>query len=209
MPDMRISMTVAGGGDTIARSITRVLEGATSRKVTLPAAKTGTLSTRTDNETGTLTMADGHGITTGAVIDLYWDGGMRYGVEVGTVSVNSVPIDNGSGDNLPSQTTAITASVQTEIEAAIDGDALDSLAIDFSQAASSSTAKGHLDFQETDGTSVAPIDVAAGQPPQVFDITGGATNPFTGDPIAKIMATNGDSAGVATLKVIWGGDATP
>ena len=32
----------------------------TGFEVTLPAAKTGTLSTRTDNNTGTLTMAGGH-----------------------------------------------------------------------------------------------------------------------------------------------------
>lgn len=87
----------------------------------LPLAKVGELTTRTDNETGTLTMDTGHGITTGARLDLYWadgDGagtpGSRRGITVGTVSGNTVPIgadNSGSGDNLPLVNTAITAMI--------------------------------------------------------------------------------------------------
>lgn len=88
---------------------------------TLTPAKVGELTTRTDNETGTLTMTTGHGITTGARLDLYWEDGdgagtpgSRRGITVGTVSGNSVPIgadNSGSGDNLPLVNTAITAMV--------------------------------------------------------------------------------------------------
>jgi hypothetical protein len=79
----------------------------------IPArAKAGTLTTRTDANTGTLTMAGGHGITDGLKVDLMWtnaDGtkGFRYNMTVGTVATNSVPIDLGGGDSLPVTTTAI------------------------------------------------------------------------------------------------------
>lgn len=75
------------------------------------AAKTGTLSTRTDDNTGTLTMTGGHGITDAAKVDVYWSGGKRRGMTVGTVATNSVPIDGGTGDVLPIATTAVTVQV--------------------------------------------------------------------------------------------------
>lgn len=83
----------------------------------LGTAWAGTLTTRTDANTGTLTMTDAdHTITTGARLDVYWvdDDGVNYcqrGITVGTVSGTSVPIDSGVGDNLPTVNSAITAMV--------------------------------------------------------------------------------------------------
>ena len=96
------------------------------------AAKTGTLTTRTDDDTGTLTMEASHGITTGAIIDIYWDGGALHGVTVGTVSGNSVPFDigDGSGDALPVATTAITAAVPHEESHVVAGDDVVAIIID-------------------------------------------------------------------------------
>lgn len=93
--------------------------------VELAPAKIGELTTRTDAETGTLTMDSGHGITTGARLDLYWlddedtsaVAGSRRGITVGTVSGVTVPIgaDNaGEGDDLPPVNTPITAMVPHE-----------------------------------------------------------------------------------------------
>lgn len=77
----------------------------------LPAAKTGVLTTRTDNDTGTITLDPGHGLVTGRV-DLYWTvggvAGKRRGV-AGTVTGDSLAVDLGSGDNLPAQSSAILA----------------------------------------------------------------------------------------------------
>lgn len=88
--------------------------------VSVTGAKTGTLTTRTDNDTGTLTMTTGHGITTGARLDLYWvENGLvkcRVGMTVGTVAGDSVPIDLGTGDNLPVATTAIFAKVPQAVD---------------------------------------------------------------------------------------------
>jgi hypothetical protein len=76
----------------------------------------GTLTTRSDDDTGTLTMDDGgHGIATGAVVTLLWDGGSRGGVAVGTVAGVSVPIDGGSGDVLPATSTAVRVVVSAPL----------------------------------------------------------------------------------------------
>ena len=80
----------------------------------IAAAKTGTLSTRTNDTSGTLTMTTGHGFTTGQKdISIFWSGGSRRNVLVGTVATNSVPFSGGTGDNLPLATTAITAMAPT------------------------------------------------------------------------------------------------
>jgi hypothetical protein len=81
----------------------------------VPHAAIGTLTTRTDDETGTLTMDEAaHGIETGNIINLSWATGARNTITVGTVSGTSVPIgadDEGTGDDLPIATTEVTASI--------------------------------------------------------------------------------------------------
>jgi len=209
MSQITIGYSVNGGGLSIPRSVQREVDGQDSRgPITLAAGKAGTLSTRTDDNTGTLTLGGGHGITTGMIVDLYWTGGMRYDVTVGTVSGNSVPFDLGAGDNLPIATTAIVCAPRTLINAAIDGDALAVLAVEVGYTLPNSTGKGHVEFQDAADDTIAELDLVANSP-QVFDVTGTGTNPFTGDPITKIYASNGSSTEAATLKLIWGSDNTP
>ena len=88
----------------------------------VPAAKTGTLTTRTNGTDGTLTMTAGHGILTAARVSIFWAGGSRSNVLVGTVSTNSVPISGGSGDNLPDAATAVTVQVPTSVPFSVVGD---------------------------------------------------------------------------------------
>jgi hypothetical protein len=111
MSTATVSNTVTALGKTFTSGRTTTADGGVIKDPTLAAAKTGGLTTRTDANTGTLTMTAGHGITTGQRLDVYWDGGARYGMTVGTVSTNSVPIDGGGGDDLPAAATAITAMV--------------------------------------------------------------------------------------------------
>jgi len=81
----------------------------------------GRLTTRTDDETGTLTMdSAGHGIATGNKINISWASGARYNITVGTVSGTSVPIgadNSGDGDPLPPDETDIMAIVRNEANA--------------------------------------------------------------------------------------------
>jgi hypothetical protein len=210
MPSVQLGISLNAGSVSIQETITRTPDAAFGYEVTLPVAKTGTLSTRTDDETGTLTMSASHGITTGAIIDIYWSGGARYGVLVGTVSVNSVPIgadDAGTGDVLPAADTAITAAVQVQSNVYIDGDNLSMIGVELNTTEGTSGV-GHCDFQETDNTSIVNLELV-GNTPKVYDIAGGATNPFTGDPIFELKASNGSSSTAATLKVCGGYDSTP
>lgn len=80
----------------------------------IAAAKTGQLTTRTDNDTGVLTMDSGHGFITGDKVDVYWTtSSVQYCRRLmsATVSGDAVTVDGGSGTSLPSNLTSIVAMV--------------------------------------------------------------------------------------------------
>jgi len=70
------------------------------------AANAGTLTTRTDANSGLATLSGGHGITTGMLVNVIWATGARYGMEA-TVDVNAVTLEAGLGDDLPDEATAL------------------------------------------------------------------------------------------------------
>jgi hypothetical protein len=207
MPNATYNVNLQAAGSSVQKSIVRTGDSQSAWEVSLPKAQAGNLSTRTDNTSGTITADSGsHGIATADVVDVYWSGGMRYGVTVGTVSGTSIPISGGSGDNLPVATTTLTVVKQVDIVAAIDGDNLQIIGISL-EVPGTSTAKGHVDMQDSGSSTIAELDLTINEP-LTYDIAGGVTNPFTGNPIAEIKASNGDSANDATLKILALSDST-
>ncbi len=182
-------------------------------EVPLPAilaAQTGTLDTRTDDDTGVAGLATGHGITTADVVDVYWSGGVRYGMDA-TVSGDDVTIDGGAGDALPVATTAVTVVVQTEINPLnLDGDNAQIVAVVYRNN-SDTVAKAHLDLQDSGDATIAEHDLVhenvAGGLNFLTDIASGDTNIYTGNPITKGFASH-NSTSAATLFVLAGIDST-
>lgn len=73
----------------------------------------GILTARTDADTGEITMSSAnHPVETGDTVDVSWAGGSRTDMTVGTVSGSTVPIDGGSGDDLPATSTPVVVVVQ-------------------------------------------------------------------------------------------------
>jgi hypothetical protein len=209
MPTLNYSVAVSGLGGNIAQNIPRSANAGGIREVELPPGKPGTLTTRADSNTGTITMNDaGHGITTGAQVDVYWAGGVQYNVTVGTVVGTSVPIDLGSGDDLPSEDTAVVVSPRTQINLDIDGDALVLLALKQKYNPNTIETDSHIYFLDAGGSQVAEVDLEANGP-RVWDIAGGSENPFAGSPITKAFASNGSTTETATLQLLWLQDSTP
>jgi len=203
--------SISGGGITIQPlPIQRTNSGTIALEDTLNTAKAGTLSTRTDNNTGTLTLGSGHGITDGQIIDVYWSGGVQRTVTVGTVSGTSVPIDGGIGDNLPTAATEITACVQKAINLAIDGDNADIVAVILETNDKSLRTTANVQFLDAAADVIAEIDLVANVP-QVWDIEGGSSNPLTGDPITNLKASQANSTTTETytLKIVGVQDASP
>lgn len=96
-------------------------------------AKAGTITARTDNDTASATLATGHGITTGQIADIYWldpttgDYMHRHNMTVGSVSGNVVPLDGGTGDNLPVLTTVVWVTVHHLEDCVVTGDNIEAI----------------------------------------------------------------------------------
>lgn len=165
----------------------------------LPAAKTGQLTTRTDNDTGTLTMTAGHGIVTGNRLDVYWvnaDGtpGKRYGMTVGTVATNSVPIDGGAGDILPPNPTNVTAQVPVTMgNFTVTGS--NALAI-----IAEASDGGVLVFRAA-AADVAAVVFTPGQAGTYTWYAGGGTNPLTGGAVVSVLMSHPSATGTGDMEV--------
>lgn len=167
--------------------------------VDVAAAKPGVLTTRTDNDTGTLTMETGHGITTGALLDIYWEGGARRRVTVGTVSGLSVPFGAsavGAGDNLPVADTVIAAMVPIERQFPLINADLQLIAVKCDYTS-------QFTFMEADGTtedyaiSLEPDPVDSIKVSS-WDADKGA-NPLTGTAIAEVWLSHADITASHTM----------
>lgn len=208
MANAQYGISLSIGGKSIFKSVTHTADNAGVHEVSLAAAEDGTLTTRTSDTVGEITMGSAsHTITTGMTIDIFWSGGRQYGVTVGTVSGTAVPISGGTGDILPSTSTALTVDEQVVVNSMIDGDNVSILGVKMEIADTTSTAKGSIDMQDSGSASINQIDLTANQL-QVWDIAGGVTNDFTGNVIETSHVSNGDSSNAATLYILFLQDST-
>lgn len=195
MPSAQMNQSVVIGGVDVRGSITKTGEvpisyepvaGETSR----PAGKAGTLSTRTSDTAGTLTLGSGHGITDGQEIMIFWSTAFAYYATVGTVAGTSVPFTGAAGTVLPSQGTAIVASVQSEVAFNFAGSNAAMLAI-------AGDRRCGVLLAASDDTVHLAKDVAAGGG---YFWDGNGTNPVSGDTINKLVIGNGDSANALLVR---------
>lgn len=186
--------TAVGKQVDVVKTVTS--DGAVLVDPTLAAAKTGTLTTRTNSTTGTLTMSASHGITTGARLDLYWSGGSRYGITAGTVSVNSVPISGGTGDDLPAQDAAVTAMVPQKEAFAAPYAALQSLLVGCSRPATAV----FLDAGDAE-VFAAVVEENDGY---IWEVNDGSDNPFDATDVASVYLSHGYSSGSAQVSAVAG-----
>lgn len=189
-------------GRTIQRNTTPSDDEQVMAEPDLAAAKAGALTTRTDANTGTLTMAGGHGILTGNRLDIYWvnaDGtvGRRYGVTVGTVATNSVPIDLGAGDDLPalvSGTYAITAMVPVSRAFVVPAADLTALFVTARVAAT-------VVFTSDTPATVLAVSIDSATDGYIWTPDGGAATPF-GDDVVTVYLSHADSSTTRTVTAI-------
>ena len=207
MPSLAYAVSIG----SINQSKIRTGDDLIDLQVTLPAGKSGTLTTRTDDNTGIVTVASGHGITASDTVDVYWAAGRRYGVDVTATDATTISIDLGAGDNLPAASTAVVVVKQVVVNKAIDGDNVE--IIGFLAELAASTGFGvritFFDAVSAGGSAVGNgIDLDPNSP-FVLDIEGGATNLLTGSPILSFVASNGDGSNACTLKIQGLQDVTP
>lgn len=185
-------------GTNYQKSVSVDADNVLRTKKTVAAAVAGQLTTRTDNTTGTLTMNAGHGITTGARLDIYWNvggvAGHRRGVTVGTVSVNSVPFSLGAGDNLPVNLTNITAMIPTFEDVVITGDNVQYYAF-YAQ-----RAPALIVFTDSGGVEKGAEFVSLDGAAAIWYLGNGVTNPLAGDAVTRLYYSHGYTGGSVALQ---------
>lgn len=194
MPDtLRITQNAIYNGITNTTEHNVNYENAATSNPTLPLAKAGTLTTRTDANTGVLTMSGGHGLQDADVIDLFWDGGSRRGMTVGTVATNSVPVDGGSGDDLPATSTVIAAMVPHEESLTVTGDDATAISV-------YSGVPGYVAFLEAEDVDAKVIRFTS-QNSYLWSNVLEGTNPLASASILKVTFSHGQTATVPSMRV--------
>jgi len=191
MPTSRLSIAGDIGGASIAATILRTASGQINHDVQLPAAKAGTLTIRTSANEGTITLSAGHGINTGQIVDLYWDGGRKRNALAGTVAGNDVPVVGDDGDALPDQGTAIRMAPQLPIDTDFVGNLVEMIG-------ALSSRRGRLQFDE-ESVQALTVDLVANEP--WFWASGGtAANPLADKVVIGCIASQ-DHTVATSLKL--------
>jgi hypothetical protein len=176
------------GQEHIRRSTITGDMGIEPVSVTLPAATTVATWTKSDANTATATLAAEHGLASGTY-DVYWAAGVRYGVAV-TITVNSVALEGGAGDDFPDSDTAVNISEQLTIPSEFDGDELAAIS-------ATCTTRANVVFQTTGPTAYMAVELSdANDYSFEWDNESNADNPLsegTATPIVSIVASNGDT----------------
>lgn len=198
---MNATLTITGsvtGLTPVAKVTKTATAGIAPLDTTLAAGKSGTLSTRSDNVNGTLTLVANHGITDAATISIFWTAAngvpqFAYGATVGTVAGNSVPFTTAAGTVLPAQNTAIVADVEEEFDIDVDGDKIEMLLA----VGDRTCGVRFLDA----GDSVLSAAARAGNEPYLYIKNISQANPLTGNAVDAVRLANGDGTNALTYKL--------
>jgi hypothetical protein len=175
--------------------LTRTDETMSSSEVTLNVAVAGTLTTRTSDSVGIVTVAS-HSITTADTVAIFWTGGYRYGVAVSATAATTISVGSGgSGDVLPASSTALTICKETTIGFAHDGDDIIAMLVH-------SPERMSMNVRDTGPATEQAADITANEGWfWISNATG--TSPFAGDSLQDIiMANAATTAKTATVLLL-------
>lgn len=189
MPALQTSFSYQGGGLFLQGGFNVEAEHPNPFEVAIPAALEAELTTRTDNDTGVLTVASGHGVTTDDTVDLYTTAGVliRKDMDVTAVGGTTISIDAGSGSNLPALNSDVIVCVQTLFTCLIDGDDIQFIVMGLDLPGVNKPF-GRAIFEKSDDSDVYEA-VFVGRPLS-WDVAGGQTNDFDGDVVAKCRVSH-------------------
>jgi hypothetical protein len=179
-------------GVNIDSTIRRTDELEQAFRATMVPGRAGTLSTRTDDNTGIVTVASGHGITDTDTVAVFWAGGSRYDVDVTATTATTISIDLGAGANLPAATTAVVIAKESVHTLPIVGDDIAVIGIGCDNRAS-------INFRDSGDASLLRYDMATGEG-RLWISGQDVTNPLAGDTVATIVIANGGTT-AAELRI--------
>ncbi len=195
-----VQVSASIGGKNFAHQQTKSTDLNLALEVSVPVAKAvSSLSTRTDDNTGILTVASGHGVTTSDLVDFYWTASgvtaMRRGMTVTATGATTIEIDGGTGDNLPVATTAGTVCIVVSKD----------FVFEFANAVIVAAAQESLQSAAVSFMTVVPAEnlgwqlPAAGQA-RVWVYGNGEANPISAN-IVSVRFSHADTVAARVMRV--------
>lgn len=191
MPTATITQAASIGGISISGTASRTASGQISHQVEVPGGKATSSWTKTDADTANCVLAANHGYAN-AVMDVFWNGGIRYGV-TGVVDNNALSLEGGAGTDFPNtNTTGVIVCTRTQVNIDVDAD-------DAEIVMAHAAFRSHIDWQDSGNLTIAGTELTAGEVWQWVKNTG-ITNPLTGNAIDKAYVSTGTTSN-ATVKI--------
>lgn len=203
--------TLTIGTVALQANISRTAVGSEGHEPPLPAGVAGTLTTRTDDDEGTLTLPETHGFITGDILAVFWTtpGGVpsvMYGFAA-TVAGTSVAIAPSGADYvgvspaatvLPAATTSVVVSKKVAINVAVESNDVRMIGMGCDQ-----PAIGILGA----AAAIYPAHVAVAFSPLTWDKAAGAPCPLTADPTTLVSYNGGVVAAKFQCALLLGAPA--
>jgi len=190
MATISIRNSIIAGGETAQDNKTITVDNIINASESIVAGDAGTAG-----ESGVMTLASGHGITSADTVAVIWSSGFRYGCTVSSYDSTSVTLTGGAGDTLPTSG-AVVVSVQQEIDLAFSGTQMKALSI--------GADIGIIATLEDSGGVKLAKQITSGEAYQ-WNESNGEVNPVTGDDIVKAHIY-AQSTIEGTAKIIVGYD---
>jgi hypothetical protein len=174
----------------------------------------GQLTTRTSASVGTLTYSATPPVTTGQVVDLYFSGGIRYGVTIGTVTSTTAPFSGGTGSDLPAVTTSYCLPRVPVVESFVFSQDTAAMII-FAAASNEASDSTTVSY----GTGRITVRLLTSGDAEIMRRTledgysyrwtsgSGTTDPTAGSAVAKVSISHSYGAGVTAQKTVIAGVA--
>ena len=192
--EARVNIGYRIAGRAVDAQIVRQDEAVSSIQIAMPAARAGTLTTRTNDTTGVVTVAEGHGITDEDTVAVFWDGGRRYAVAVSATTATTVSIGSGgAGAVLPAEDSVVTICKETTSNLVVDGDDIHIIAV-------YGPSRLSANIRKAAGVSVKALDIPA---KESFAYISGfsASNPFATESLLDAVVAH-DEAAARTAEIL-------
>jgi hypothetical protein len=209
MPTGTIGALLSVGNDALqVNTVTETGDHVNNYDIALAAGKAGTLTTRTNDGEGVITLgAANTTIAVADLIDIYWAGGARYAVRVDSLSgSNDVELNfddtpGGTGDVLPADETAVIVCERVTINTAIDGDNVQLFGLQCDQ-------RSQITFYDVGDAIIKQYTLPVAFTAHTWCQSSDVANALTGNPITYAKASNGSTT-AATMRIRCLQDSTP
>lgn len=182
MEKLKVAHTVTYRGSQYPNAFDIETDGVAIKSPSVTSVQlTGPLATRTDNNTGDITLQPGHGLVDGDFVDVYWSTGSRRHMLV-NMTGDSCNVDAGNGDNLPDALTQVTVVKSSSEALSVVGNSMEALVL-------YSPVRGAITFLDGSNAILYSVELEAGVTLTWLDPTG-ATNPLAGVTAASIRISH-------------------